>query len=320
MIHPATRERSSRGVALVVVLWGLVLVSIIAGGVAVGTRTDTTMAFNVAENAKARALAEAGIQHGILEMAQRETSAWLFDGTDYPIASSGGEIAVSLQDELGKIDLNTAPDELMQALFRSVDLDDAAARALADAVADFRDEDDLVRLNGAEARDYRAARLSHEPKNAPFEAIEELRLVLGMSEDLFRKVAPLITVYSRRPWVNLATAPRGVLLALPGLDDTGLERILEQRLESATESEETTAPAPTAPAVLPTQFGRIAPPGAIMTVRAEARTAGGGIFVREAIVRTQDSAEEPYDFLDWRQGVRRAPEQAENGPETSSSQ
>ena len=301
------RDRNSRGVALVVVLWGLVLISIIAGGVAVGTRTDTTMAFNIAENAKARALAEAGIQRGILELLQRETSTWLFDGTDYPVSVAGGEIAVALQDELGKIDLNTAPYELMRALFASADLDDDAARALADAVADYRDEDDLVRLNGAERRDYGAAGLSHEPKNAPFEAIEELRLVLGMSEELFRRVAALITVHSRRPWVNLSTAPKDVLLAMPGLDDAGLERILDGRIENEEESDEPASSTPSPPAVLPTQFGRVAPPGVIMTVRAEAETAGGGIFVREAIVRNLGQVEAPYDILEWKQGVRRPP-------------
>ncbi len=152
MTRPSDRDRGRRGVALVVVLWGLVLIAIIAGGVAVGTRTDTTMAFNVAENAKARALAEAGDQRGILELLQREGSAWQSDGTVYAVSAPGGEIAVALQDELGKIDLNTAPDELMRALFVSAGLDDDAASALADAVADYRDEDDLVRLNGAEAR------------------------------------------------------------------------------------------------------------------------------------------------------------------------
>ena len=311
MTHPSDRDRNRRGVALVVVLWGLVLIAIIAGGVAVGTRTDATMAFNVAENAKARALAEAGIQRGILELLQRVDSVWQSDGTVYPVSVPGAEIAVSLQDELGKIDLNTAPDGLMRALFASAGLDDDTASALADAVADYRDEDDLVRLNGAEARDYRAARLAHEPKNASFEAIEELRLVLGMSEALYRRVAGLVTVHSRRPWINLATAPLDVLMALPGLDDAGRENILESR-GVAEDGAEVSAPPP---AVSPTQFGRVVAAGSIVTVRAEARTTAGGIFVREAIVRTVGQPEVPYQFLAWKQGARRPSAQEEGDTE-----
>ena len=319
MTYPSHRDRGRRGVALVVVLWGLVLIAIIAGGVAVGTRTDTTMAFNVAENAKARALAEAGVQRGILELLRRETSAWQFNGTDILVSATGGEIAVALQDELGKIDLNTAPDEMMRSLFVFAGLDDDAASALADAVADYRDEDDLVRLNGAEARDYRAARLAREPKNAPFEAIEELRLVLGVSGKTYRRVAGLITVHSRRPWVNLATAPMDVLLALPGLDDTGRERIMESRVVTEDAADESASPRPFPPAVLPTQFGRVAAPGGIVTVRAEARTTAGGIFVREAIVRGLGQAEAPYDILGWKQGARRPPARQDGDSEQNQS-
>ncbi len=301
MSRPRDRDRGRRGVALVVVLWGLVLISIIAGGFAIGTRTDATMAFNVAESAKARALAEAGVQRGILELLRGPGAGWKADGTTNTVISPGGEIEISLQDELGRIDLNTAPQELMQALFASTDMDDDAAGALADAVADYRDEDDLVRLNGAEARDYRAAGLRHEPKNAPFEAIEELRLVLGMSAALYRRVAGLVTVHSRRPWINLATAPLGVLSALPGLDDAGRERLFESR-----DVAEDGSDAPATPlAVSPTRFGRVVPAGPVVTIRAEARTASGGIFIREAIVRAAGQRDAPYQYLGWTQGARR---------------
>ena len=303
MTPPGDRDRGRRGVALVVVLWGLVLISIIAGGFAIGTRTDATMAFNVAESAKARALAEAGVQRGILELLRGQDAGWKADGTTNTVISPGGEIEISLQDELGRIDLNTAPQELMQALFASTDMDDDAAGALADAVADYRDEDDLVRLNGAEARDYRAAGLRHEPKNAPFEAIEELRLVLGMSEAIYREVRGMVTVHSRRPWVNLDTAPADVLLALPGLDEATRDRFLENRDAASDDGDDGTE---AAPAAIPrTRFGRVVPAGAIVTVRAEARTPGGGVFVREAIVRIVGQPEAPFRYLGWKQGMRK---------------
>ncbi len=125
--------------------------------------------------------------------------------------------------------------------------------------------------------------------------------MLGMSEPLYRRVAGLITVHSRRPWINLATAPPGVLLALPGLDDAGRGLIIEGRGMAEDEAD---APA-TPPAVSPTRFGRVARTGGVVTVRAEARTASGGIFIREAIVRVGGERETPYEYLGWRQGARR---------------
>ena len=67
---------------------------------------------------------------------------------------------------------------------------------------DWRDADDLKRPNGAEEPEYRAAGLDYKPANAPFQAIEELQLVLGMRPDIYRRLAPSITVFSRSPGVN----------------------------------------------------------------------------------------------------------------------
>ena len=59
-----------RGVALVVVLWGLVLIAIIADSIATESRTEVQMAFNVAENAKARALA-GGLSGAVVQRLSR---------------------------------------------------------------------------------------------------------------------------------------------------------------------------------------------------------------------------------------------------------
>ena len=58
--------------------------------------------------------------------------------------------------------------------------------------------DKLTRLrpNGAEEAAYRAAGLPWGPKNAPFETVEELQQVLGMTADIYKRVAPSLTTYS----------------------------------------------------------------------------------------------------------------------------
>jgi hypothetical protein len=40
----------------------------------------------------------------------------------------------------------------------------------------------------------------------------------------------------------------------------------------------------------------------VFTIRAEARTPGGGHFVREAVIELDGSPEQPYLVYTWRQG------------------
>lgn len=56
--------------------------------------------------------------------------------------------------------------------------------ALVDALLDWQDADDLVRLQGAERESYEALGLP-APTNAPFGSVCEMRLVMGMTPELF---------------------------------------------------------------------------------------------------------------------------------------
>ncbi len=181
---------------------------------------------------------------------------WRADGTLYAWALGGAEVRISIHDESGKIDLNAAPDALLRGLFLAAEwtgpdgeiaaLSDRDADALVDAVRDYADQDDLTRLNGAEDPDYAAAGLPWGAKDAPFEAVEELQQVLGMTPALYRRVAPALTVYSRRQGIDPAVAPLAVLHALPGMTDGTIDAVLTARMVAAAalDGVETSASAP----------------------------------------------------------------------------
>jgi general secretion pathway protein K len=296
--------KSERGIALVAVLWGVALLAVIAGSFANTARTETLIARNLVEWVKAAALAEAGVYRGILGMldpvAQRRLRD---DGHTYSFALGEGEIRVAIQDEGGKIDLNAAPDVLLRRLFQLAGLDDEASAALAAAVADWRDEDDLRRPGGAENQDYRGAGLDHGPKNRDFEAIEELQQVLGVSRALYQGLAPALTVHSGRASVNTATAPPLVLRSLPGMDEAAVRALLDER-ERALRAD---LPAdPQRPRAGPAR-SRIL----VYTIHAEARTTGGASVSRDAVVSLGDEPETPFLVLAWRRGESTlfAPEQ-----------
>ena len=282
----SAKHDKSRGIALVSVLWILALLAVIAGSFTANARTDAKLAYNLVENAKARALADAGVNRAILALLQPRSEElseqqWRRDGTLYRCSFGGGEVLASIQDEAGKIDLNAAPDALLRGLLVSVGVETGAAAALVDAIADFRDADDLRRSNGAEADDYHAAGLATGPKNQPFRAVEELQRVIGMTAALFEKLLPALTVHSGRPGVDPATAPDEARLALEWMNSDEAE-------------------------ALDAAGGLLAlRPATTYTLRAEAHTDGGGIYVREAVVLLGGDGQ-LFQIRAWRQGKRMA--------------
>ncbi len=178
-------------------LWTLTLLSIIALSLALDARSSARIAHNTADNATARAAADAGIQRAILDLITvPDVKKFRTDGAVYVWMFANSTVHISVQDEASKVDLNKAPEAALAALFDSVGVDPVKAQSLADAIADFRDPDNFSRPRGAEESDYRAAGLAWGPKNAPFQAIEELQQVLGMTAEIYQRVATNLTIYS----------------------------------------------------------------------------------------------------------------------------
>ncbi len=238
------------------------------------------------------------------ETAAAFTETWRVDGTVYAWAFGGGEVRISIQDESGKIDLNGAPDEFLRGLFLAatwtgpdgeiLGLDESEADALVDAIRDFADVDDLKRLNGAEDRDYEAAGLPWGAKDAAFTAVEELQQVLGVTPPLYEAVAPALTVHTRSKRIDAKSAPREVLMALPGSEAAAVDAHLAARAE---------APEGAGPAFLGAEGFTARSRRRVYTIRAEAHAPSGAVFVREAVVRLGGGAR-GYRIEAWKQGRR----------------
>jgi general secretion pathway protein K len=213
----ATRRTAQSGIALVLALWLTVLLTVLASGFAFSMRSEALAARNAVSLAQARAVADGAVERTAYElMRPRVADAWTFDGREHRWNEGDAAIAVTAVDEASKIDLNAAPDALLKSMLTTIGgMQAAAAAALVDAIGDWRDTDDLRRPSGAEASEYRAANLKYVPANAPFETIGEAARVLGMTPAVFRRIAPAITVYSRQPGINAATAD--VLVCSTGL-------------------------------------------------------------------------------------------------------
>lgn len=292
---PTIRPNRPRqaGVALILVLWMLAVLTVVANSVAFSVRTEFQAAANLAAMAQAEAAADAGVFRAVYELMKPENDPlrWQANGLAHEWAFGDAHLEIRISDESGKIDLNAAPAALLAGLFKALDVPEATALALADAIIDWRDVDHLRSPNGAERDDYAAAGRPYGPANAPFQSVAELRQVLGMNEELYRLLEPLVTVYARRNAINAAVAAPAVLLALPGATRGQVAWYVDQRqfmLERGL---------PPPPFPLPQANGG---PLSFYSIQAVAVLGDNARFYREGVVRLTGNPSDPFVFLAWR--------------------
>lgn len=286
--------------ALLIVLWASALLAILIGGYALLSRSEAMQSRYQFELTQARYAAEAGIERAVygLSLAQPATR-WIPDGRDYHFRFGTAKVVVAATDEAGKVDLNAADETVLAALFRQVGAGRQRAESLAAAVADWRDRDSNVRVNGAEAPEYRAAGRAYGPRNDRFASIEELQQVLGMDASLYQAVAPYVTLWSGRNRPSPRFAPATVLATLPGVSERQARDFVRQR-RAMTPGQNTAAP------TLPGQNGALligAGHGQVQSIRAEAALPDGTRAQVEAVVRLGRSLMgRPYTVLRWIDG------------------
>lgn len=268
------------GMALVLVLWLVVLLSVMAAGHSRNVHTDTTLASRQLQSAKARALAEAGINHVILEMLAADPDRALpTDGSLFRVHIGEDEIMIAVRDATGFVDLNAATPGLIDAALEACNVNDTARRELVDAILDWRDKDDLSHLNGVEDDDYVAAGVAWTSRDGAFQSIDELRYLPGMSQALYDRLAPYVTVFSGRGGLNLEYAPPALVAALTGAEIPAVEA----------------GDAGDSPG---------APRNGTFHVYASASGSSGAIAAIEAVVQISRTSKAPFTILDWREPPR----------------
>lgn len=306
-----------RGVALVAVLWALTLLAVLAGVFSMAARTHANLARNVLEAAKAEAIADAAVNRAIAGLlVPPEAGGIRVDGTPYAWIFDDGKAIVSVEDDGGKIDINTASSEVLADLLAQAGADPKESARMADAIVDYRDADDKRSPDGAEIGDYRAAGRPAGPKNAPFEFVEELESVYGLTPAVVAAVRPALTAYtgSADPVRELMPAAADALFAPKPGRSGRIAGNRQPRPAAAGRSEAGRTEAaggrenPASPLGLlqPLRLdGTDARSGTnVYTIHAEAQTSSGAVFVRQAVVGITPGGLPPFRFFDWQQGRR----------------
>ena len=210
-------KQPQTGMALVLVLWLIVFLSVLATGHARNAHAEAQLTSMSIGTAKARALAEAGANIAILDLLRpRVDRQWPVDGTVRSIELDGHDLTIAIRDATGLVDLKAASPARCSTLIRATNVDDVSAQAIVDAILDWRDTDDLTHLNGAEDDAYRASGYPWSARDDEFTSVEELLYVKGMTRSVFDTVAPYLTVHSGSSSVDLEYAPPALVSMLTG--------------------------------------------------------------------------------------------------------
>ncbi len=264
--------RSERGIALISVLWILVLLTAIVGEFSYSMRTEINISRNFKEATQAYYIAHAGLMRSVVEIIKNTTGLKDLEGpneiaessiwrVNFPIPAKkigAGEFTAHIDNAAGLIDLNAANVKLLTLMVNTLYIRDHEKDVIVDSILDWRDNDDLHRLNGAESDYYQSLADPYACKNAAFDSIEELMLVRGMTAKLFYKhLKPIVTITpgsktgrsgKRRSSsgaaaatsgrININAAPRRLLEALPQITSLQVQNIMDYRADKDVTSTE----------------------------------------------------------------------------------
>jgi general secretion pathway protein K len=208
---PDRARDGQRGLALVLTLLVMVLLVTAVLEFDRSTRTAMRAAGNFRDGMKAFHLASSGVAaaQAVLKDDGKRTPTvdsldelWATPYPPYPVGD--GTVALAIQDEGGKININALVsnnngkipqddyvNQQLRALFTLKGLDPDVV----DAIADWIDWDDIPAARGAETSSYQGLDRPYNCKNYWIETLAELHLVKGVTDEVYRAISPYLTVY-----------------------------------------------------------------------------------------------------------------------------
>lgn len=187
-----------KGVALLVVLWLMAILTLLMYAFLADMQVEYAVSSGYGDVRKAEQLcwsaidyAAATVQNDLQKWQSLNDTTWATNADSFfevplgdgaftvfrPTYDDSGTVLWGLDDEASKINLNTAPRDVLLKLPNMTE-------ELVDAIIDWRDTDATPGASGAESSYYNGLTPPYNPKNGPFETLEELLQVKGMTPAL----------------------------------------------------------------------------------------------------------------------------------------
>jgi general secretion pathway protein K len=248
-----SKLREDRGVALIIVLWIFIFLFVVAFEFSTAAREEAGAAHRFNDETEGYYLAVAGFERGLYDFLNQPTAAPtqqqeqkkdFFDGLWREENLGAGSYRTRFIDESGKININRVSEETLRRVFTNLAIDPVRRDTLVDSIMDWRDADDLHRVNGAETDYYASLTPGYSAKNGPLDDVADLLWIKGMTRELYfgnsesagaapeqRGIAlrDIFTVDSPIDRVNLRTASAEVIHALVGIPLERCRKFVEER-------------------------------------------------------------------------------------------
>lgn len=245
------RESDERGIALMMTLWVLVILTVVAMNFSFSTRYGSMGTRNFKADTRAYYLAVSAYEEALLYLLTDkdpkvdfidEDGNFRTDAERGPITGTreldGAEVSLSISDEESRLNINDIKRDVLLDLLEYADVPDDSLHVIADSIADWIDPDDMHHLSGAEDEYYEP--LGYRAKNNPLDVPGELLFIRGFTPEYLygaketygtEETAPIYALITT--WgdgINVNTAPASVLKLL-GLDAFEVDSIMSQRTE-----------------------------------------------------------------------------------------
>lgn len=294
--QPKAHDGKRAGFALLAVLWGVGLIATMIVAFMTSGRLRLQTAHNIASATQAAYVAESAINLGTLTLLSRRDAASaqspadvVYDGAPSFCVLDGAAVAMAIEEESGKIDLNAATPELLQLALVGLGLDERAARQIARSIVDFRTAPmGEIRMGAVSDKPI-------EPKQSLFETVMELDQVSGVGAGLFRDLIAFVTVHTKSPGVDPRTTPPALFAALSGYPPQDVRSLIAAPYPNTLNRADPRFPA---------TFKQPAEHG-VFLIHAEALLATGQTAAKDVVVDLRPATNRPFAFKEVRGGQSR---------------
>jgi len=194
-----------RGIALIIVMVSITVLSILAAGFAYSMKVETKLAMNANNESELLALGKSGVAMAQWVLAQQLTiSQEPYDSlnqvwaggrgsmmtSNSPLADvfmdniklGSGSFSLKIVDNERKMNINTADQALLDQAMRLIGVDAGDAGPITASILDWIDPDSGQRVGGTESDTYESADPPYQAKDGPIDELNELLLIRGISD------------------------------------------------------------------------------------------------------------------------------------------
>ena len=266
--NPQSAIRNREGIALVMVLWVMVILSVVVLEFSFAMRTEVNITKNYKEELQLYAMTQGGVQRAIAELIYKhdpqvqqmrkaitteeippDKKEWVTDGRSYLFPFDQGTCEINVISEAGKININLVSESVLRKIITLLGLEGEARDIMVDSILDWKDPDDFYRVNGAENSYYQSLTEPYDCKNANLDSVEELLLIRGVNQTLFYGgksereggeeklvqvgLKDIFSIYSPGAQIDINSASPVVIKVVLGIAEDIVQRIIKAREEKA---------------------------------------------------------------------------------------